>query len=152
MYGLSKFVLKKKSHLVFQENNCSENGGALYVSAPGTPFVSISVTDGSIHKCFFVYEDPERDFNDWDTEVVFRGNKAPSVFATSLMNCDRGSEKRGANQALEWKFVKFLDEDGNRCEVSNEVSTDPFNIMYNRSDWNVAPGEVSKKAIFICSC
>ena len=60
MYGLSKFVLKKKSQLVFQEKNCSENGGALYVSAPGTPFVSISVTDGSIHKCFFVYEDPER--------------------------------------------------------------------------------------------
>ena len=84
-------------------------------------------------------------YDDWNTKVEFRGNGAPAVFATTLMNCAVGSEERsdGHNRILEWPFVKFFYKNGSMSNVTREFSTDPVHITYRKTDWDVSPGQVS---------
>ena len=148
MYGSSKFVLHKKSKLFFHENRCKEKGGAVYVAAPGPIFVNFKAIGSNLHHCFFSYEEPDVDYKHWQTEIVFRGNQAPAVetgmslYATTLVNCRRVGEKRGHNSAMEWGIIKYIDSSGNKSTVQREVSTDPIDIRFNSTDWNVAPGQV----------
>ena len=149
MYGTSRFVLYKKSKLVFEENTCEERGGAMYVAAPGPIHVNFKAIGSNLHYCFFSYEEPGVDYDKWQTEIVFRGNRGPgaetgmSLYATTLVNCRRVGEKRDNNTVLEWNIVHFLDSAGNASTLQREVATDPVDIRFNRADWNVAPGQVT---------
>ena len=153
MYGRSKFVFYKKSRVLFVGNRCLGKGGAIFVATSGPPFVSFNATGAHLHRCFFVYEDLFEDFDNWDVEIVFRGNRAPtaqsgnSVYATTLMNCRRVGEHRSNNTVLNWKTVKFFDELGNDTNPKTEVSTDAINILYNSSDWHVAPGQTFNASV-----
>lgn len=148
MYGRSRIIFHKDSYLLFQGNECEDKGGALYIYAPGPPLVGFNATGTNTHICFFGYSDSSVEFNDWKTKVVFQGNKAPyyaagnSVYATTLKNCRQAGEPRQNNSVLRWKFVQFKDANGKRTSLTKEVSTDPVDINYDRTDWNVAPSEV----------
>ena len=153
MYGRSRIIFHTDSYLLFQGNECEDKGGALYIYAPGPPLVGFNATGINTHICFFGYSDSSVDYDEWKTKVVFQGNKAPyyaagnSVYATTLKNCRHAGEARQNNSVLRWKFVEFKDADGKRAPFSKEVSTDPVDIEYDRSDWNVAPSEVFKASV-----
>ena len=148
MYGRSKFVFYKKSKAVFVGNQCQTKGGAIFISTSGPSFVSFNATGVSLQTCFFVYEEQFLDFDNWDVEIIFKGNNAPSIqsgnsiYATTLLNCRRVGEPRSNNSVLEWKTVKFYEKSGNETTAKMEVSTDAININYNATDWQVAPGQV----------
>lgn len=155
LYGDSKIVLMKHSSLYFFENHCDEKGGAMYVNAPGPPLVSFNSNGMKIHKCFFTYDNevPGVDFNEWETEIIFQGNSVGdnsfagnssgrSVFASTLRDCGRVGETRKNNTALEWKFIKYKDKDGNPVGIKGEVVTEPIDIIINESDWKVSPSQV----------
>lgn len=148
MYGRSKIVFKENSYLLFQGNQCGAKGGALYIDAPGPPLVSFNATGTNTHNCFFTYADPSLDYDDWKTKVVFRANGAPfpfagnSIYATTLKSCRRAGEGRQNNSVLRWNFIEFRDENGRLTSVKNEVSTDPVDIQYDSTDWDVAPSEL----------
>ncbi|XP_015776413.1 PREDICTED: uncharacterized protein LOC107354443 [Acropora digitifera] len=147
MYGRSRVVFHEDSLLLFDGNKCLAQGGALYIDAPGPPLVSFNATGTNTHICFFKYTNQSLDFDEWETKVVFRNNKAPSsfagnsIYATTLKNCRRPGEPRQNNSVLRWNFVEFKDRDGNASSREKEVSTDPVDMKYNSEDWQVAPGE-----------
>ena len=153
MYGRSRIIFHEDSFLLFQGNECEDKGGALYIYAPGPPLVSFNATGTNTHICFFGYSDSSVDYDEWKTKVVFQGNKAPyfaagnSVYATTLKNCRQAGEARQNNSVLRWKFVEFKDANGKRTSLTKEVSTDPVDIHYDRSDWDVAPSEVFDASI-----
>lgn len=153
MYGRSRIIFHKDSYLLFQGNECEDKGGALYIYAPGPPLVGFNATGTNTHICFFGYSDSSVDYDEWETKVVFQGNKAPyfaagnSVYATTLKNCRQAGEARQNNSVLRWKFVEFKDADGKRTSLTKEVSTDPVDIHYDRSDWDVAPSEVFNASV-----
>ena len=148
MYGRSRIVFNEDSYVLFQGNECGSQGGALYIDAPGPPLVGFNATGTNTHTCFFAYTDSSLDFDDWKTKVVFQGNKAPyssagkSVFATTLKNCRRAGEPRQNNSVLRWKFIEFKHQNGQNSSMRDEVATDPVDIQYNSSDWDVAPSEL----------
>ena len=151
MYGRSRILFNKNSLLLFDGNECEDNGGALYIYAPGPPLVGFNATGTNTHICFFGYSDNSVDYDEWKTKVVFKGNKATfagnSVFSTTLQNCRRAGEPRQNNSVLRWKFVEFRNADGKRTSVAKEVATDPVNIEYDREDWQVAPSEVFNASV-----
>ena len=144
LFGRSKIVLMKNSSLVFIENMAEEKGGAMYVNAPGSPLVNFNSAGIDVHACFLAYgEERDVDYSDWQTEVVFRGNTAPSasgksLYATTLKNCIRGGETRRNNTALQWRIIKFQDKDAN---TTDEIVTDPIDILLEREEWRVAPSQ-----------
>ncbi|PFX34290.1 hypothetical protein AWC38_SpisGene801 [Stylophora pistillata] len=146
MYGRSRIVLKKKSYLLFDDNKSDDRGGALYIFAPGPPLVGFYATGINTHICFFGYTDPHADYDDWETRVIFVGNKAAfaghSVFATTLRNCRRPGESLVNNSVLQWKFVEFRSADGQKTSLTKEVTTEPVKIKFDTDDWLVAPSEV----------
>ncbi|KAK3755583.1 hypothetical protein QZH41_005963 [Actinostola sp. cb2023] len=158
LYGDSKVTLMKNSHLYFYENHCNEKGGAVYVSAPGPPLVSFNSNGIKIHKCFLSYEKEDIDYNDWKTEIVFQGNSVGdasfaanssgrSVFASTLRDCRRIGETRENNTALEWDFIKYKDKNGTAVGIKGEVVTEPIDIIYNETEWKVAPSQVFKVSL-----
>lgn len=153
MYGRSRIIFHKDSNLLFQGNKCEDKGGALYIYAPGPPLVGFNATGTNTHICFFGYWDSSVDYDEWKAKVVFQGNKAPyfaagnSVYATTLKNCRQAGEARQNNSVLRWKFVEFKDSYGKRTPLTKEVSTDPVDIQYDRSDWDVAPSEVFNASV-----
>lgn len=146
MYGRSRIFFNKNSYLLFDGNKCDDRGGALYIFAPGPPLVGFNATGINTHICFFGYSDASVDFDDWETRVVFQGNKAAfagnSVYATTLKNCRRAGEPRLNNSVLQWKFVEFRNADGQKTFLTKEVTTEPVKIEFDREDWSVAPSEV----------
>ncbi|KAJ7363221.1 hypothetical protein OS493_011502 [Desmophyllum pertusum] len=153
MYGRSRIIFNEDSYLLFQGNQCEDKGGALYIYAPGPPSVGFNATGTNTHICFFGYSDSSVDYDDWKTKVVFQGNKAPyyaagnSVYATTLKNCRQAGEPRQNNSVLRWKFVEFKDASGKRTSLTKEVTTDPVNIEYDSTDWEVAPSEVFNASV-----
>ena len=141
MYGRSRVIFHRNSILNFENNKCVYKGGALYIQAPGSPLARVDSSIVNVHACFFGYVNPEADYEDWDTTVIFKNNTAPkgkSIYATTLNNCGKIDKKKPHKNILEWKFVKFND---GRIQT-NEVATDTMNISAYQEDWNVAPGEV----------
>lgn len=153
LYGNSRIVLAKYSKLSFLNNFCEEKGGAMYVEAPGPPLVSFNANGAQIHKCFLAYEEDIIDYNAWETEIVFQNNSVgdksfkenssgKSVFASTLRDCLSVGETRGHNTALEWKFIKYLDEGGRNVSFKGQAVTEPIDIILKPSEWNVAPSQV----------
>ena len=146
MYGRSRIILQENtSTLIFEANKCSDKGGALYIQAPGAPLVSYNSTGADMQACFFGYSDSSKDFNHWNTTVVFRDNNASlghAVYATTLKNCRRAMESRQHNSVLKWKFIKFANKPLNSTSLRHIVATDPVDIVHHESDWEVSPGEV----------
>lgn len=146
MYGRSRILLQENtSTLTFEANKCGDKGGALYIQAPGAPLVSYNATGGEMQACFFGYSDSSKDFDHWNTTVVFRDNNASlghSVYATTLKNCRRAGESRQHNSVLKWKFIKFANRLPNSTSLRDIVATDPVDIVHHESDWEVSPGEV----------
>ncbi|XP_022787662.1 uncharacterized protein LOC111327692 [Stylophora pistillata] len=147
MRGYSKIIFRKNSNLSFYNNSCEHKGGALYIETPGSPMVAFNATGVNFHNCFFGYEGKD-DFQNWETNVLFKGNEAVddkkgnSVYATTLRNCRQPGESRNNNTVLKWKFIHFKTLNGTNSSRKKEVATDAVNIHFNRADWEVAPGEV----------
>ncbi|PFX34315.1 hypothetical protein AWC38_SpisGene798 [Stylophora pistillata] len=148
MRGYSKIIFQKNSNLYFYKNSCEHKGGALYIETPGSPMVAFNATGVDIHDCFFGYEDEQKDFQNWETSVLFEGNEAVdakkgnSVYATTLQNCRQPGESPNNNKVLKWKFIHFKTSDGKNSSRKEEVATDAVDILFDRKDWEVAPGEV----------
>ena len=152
MYGNSRVILMKGSRLFFKQNSCTDKGGAMFIQAPGSPQMSYGVTGKSLDACFFAYENSWRNFDNWDTQVIFQDNRAPdnysghSVFATSLKKCRKPGETRLNNSVLDWKFIKFIrtsdKTNGSLNRNEREIATDPIDIFFSKDDWHVAPSEV----------
>ena len=141
MYGRSRIIFYPNAVLNFERNTCEDKGGALYIQTPGPPLVSFNATGTNIFTCFFGYSVNSLDYNEWNTSVTFIDNncsalysqcKGKSVYVTTLKSCWRVGENRTNNSVLKWKFVKF---------DKFSVATDPVDILYDKNDWHVAPGE-----------
>ena len=147
MRGYSKIIFQKNSTLSFYNNSCDHKGGAMYIETAGSPMVAFNATGVDIHDCFFGYQDT-RDFQYWNTSVIFQGNEAVddkkgnSIYATTLQNCRRPGESRQDNTVLKWKFIHFKRLDGEISLRKNEVTTDAVELHFDRKDWKVAPGQV----------
>ena len=152
MRGYSKIIFQKNSTLSFYNNSCDHKGGAMYIETTGSPMVAFNATGVDIHDCFFAYEDA-RDFQYWNTSVIFQGNEAVddkkgnSIYATTLQNCRRPGESRQDNTVLKWKFIHFKTLDGKISSRKNEVTTDAVDLHFDREDWEVAPGEVFNASV-----
>ncbi|KAJ7363190.1 hypothetical protein OS493_011471 [Desmophyllum pertusum] len=148
MRGQSRMIFQKNSKLLFKGNSCERKGGALFIHPAGSPLVVFNATGIDTHECFFGYEDDKIEFKDWKTSVIFQGNRAiddgkgNSVYATTLTNCRRPGESRRNNTVLLWDFIQFKKLDGNVTTRENEVATDAIGIFYEKTDWEVAPGEL----------
>ena len=139
MYGRSRVIFKNNSILNFEENKGDDKGGALYIQAPGSPRARVDSSIVNVHMCVFEYVNPKKDYDDWDTTVIFKYNTAPigkSIYATTLKDCGKIDKKKQKNNIFEWKFVKFIPNQ------TDEVATDTMEICATGEDWNVAPGEV----------
>lgn len=146
MYGRSRILLHENtSVLTFEGNNCEDKGGALYIQAPGPPLVSFNATGADNQACFFGYSNPAKDYDEWNTTVIFKNNSASlgtSVFASTLQYCRRRGENRQRNNVLKWKFIKFDDLPSNsNTSLLGRVVTKPVNITTDKKEWEVAPGE-----------
>ena len=147
MRGLSRIIFQKHSELTFYNNSCDNKGGALYFESAGSPAVDFNATGVNTHECFFGYTDEKVDFNNWETTVIFEGNRAvddgkgKSVYATTLRYCRRPGESRQNNTVLKWKIIQFKTLDGKVTSRDSEVATDAIDMNYERDDWVVAPGE-----------
>ena len=147
MRGYSKIIFQKNSTLSFYNNSCDHKGGAMYIETAGSPMVAFNATGVDIHDCFFGYQDT-RDFQYWNTSVIFQGNEAVddkkgnSIYATTLQNCRRPGESRQDNTVLKWKFIHFKRLDGEISLRKKEVTTDAVELHFDPKDWKVAPGQV----------
>lgn len=149
MYGHSKILLWKNSSVLFRNNLCRDKGGAMFVSAPGSPLISYNVTGKDSQSCFFAYEDSTSGFDNWEAQVVFEDNRAPndssgnSVFATTLERCLEAGETRVKNKALHWNFVKYItNHNALQNHTRVEIATDPVDIFFDVKDWIVSPSQV----------
>ena len=92
--ALLGFELYPGSQVVFESNNASELGGAVYATSPHQTEFIFS------HKCFFSYlyiPNP----NDWNTSLIFAGNTAKygfDVYTDSLLPCANRDQT-----GLKWK-------------------------------------------------
>ena len=155
MYGRSRILLHENtSVLKFEENNCEDKGGALYIQAPGPPLVSFNATGVDNQVCFFGYSKPAKDYDEWNTTVIFKNNSASlgtSVFATTLQYCRRPGENRQRNNVLKWKFITFDDLPSNsNTSLLGKVVTEPVNITTDKKEWEVAPGEHFDAFVKLC--
>lgn len=138
LYGLSKVVIAYKTNLSFIENNCSSQGGAIYVRTPGPQMVAFNSTELKIHPCFFYFEDPE------NSDVSFYGNKGPnnasghSVYATTLKYCRATDEPRVNNKVLEGKSFHYYYANGTKSNMVYEIVTDAVNMEVHPGDWNIS--------------
>lgn len=148
MYGRSRIIFHENAKSTFEANSCDDKGGAMYIQAPGPPLVSFNAIGTSINTCFFAYSNLSIHYDNWNTTVIFKDNRAPqnasgkSVYATSLKSCWQVGENRAKNSVLKWKFVKFENLPENFTDFQGEVGTDPVEIEYVKTDWEVAPGEI----------
>ena len=155
MYGRSRILLHENtSVLKFEGNNCEDKGGALYIQAPGPPLVSFNATGVDNQVCFFGYSKPAKDYDEWNTTVIFKNNSASlgtSVFATTLQYCRRPGENRQRNSVLKWKFITFDDLPSNsNTSLLGKVVTEPVNITTDKKEWEVAPGEHFDAFVKLC--
>ena len=153
MYGYSKIALMKNSTVLFKHNSCKDKGGAFFIQAPGSPQISYNVTGRDTGSCFFAYENSSSlgNFDEWKTQITFQDNQAPddssghSVFATTLKNCRMAGESRTNNSVLHWKFIKYITTNATDGTPFNngrsEIATEPINISYVATDWNVSPNQ-----------
>ena len=148
MYGRSRIIFHENANSTFEANSCEDKGGAMYIEAPGPPLVSFNATGTNIYTCFFAYSKSSVHYDEWNTTVIFKDNRAPrnasgnSVYVTTLKSCWQVGENRTNNSVLKWKFVKFDNLPENFTNFSGEVATDPVEIEYVKTDWNVAPGQI----------
>ena len=148
MYGRSRIIFHENANSTFKANSCDDKGGAIYIQAPGAPLVSFNATGTNTYTCFFAYSNSSMHYDEWNTTVIFKDNRAPgnasgnSVYVTTLKSCWQVGENRTNNNVLRWKFVKFDNLPENFTNFEGEVATDPVEIKYNKTDWNVAPGEI----------
>ena len=148
LYGDSKLIMMEKSSLYFSRNTAEEKGGAIFVQISGPPVVPFSTTELNTRTCFLGYNNnfDLENVDDWDTNITFDNNKAPltaglAFYATTLKGCRKDREPIVKNRAMEWRFVHYNDDNKKLCNISFQISTDPLRIVYDISEWHVAPSE-----------
>ena len=147
LYGTSVIMLMPHSELVFMNNTAGDRGGALYVEDSGPPVVAFNTTSLKTRGCFIAYNnsfDSIDQVAEWQSKIVFRGNKVQtigggdSVYASTLQGCRRNLQPRINNESLEWpNIIEYQDSDSER-----EISTDPIEINFIDSEWDVSPSEL----------
>ena len=148
MYGEASFHLMKGSRLTFDGNIASENGGAIFVETPGPdsiPFVKNNYLQ--THECFFKYEDSTIPPDEWQTQVIFIGNKAPlatgySIYTNSLRDCVHPNENMA--NVLEWKTFHYQHGNASNSTLKRkfEIVTDAVKMLSRKSDWSVPPAQL----------
>ncbi len=143
LYGTSKVIVSNNASLSFIENNCSVQGGAIYVKTPGPQMVAFHTTELILHGCFFHFEN-----ENCSCSVSFYGNKGPtstsghSVYASTLQFCRKPNESIVNNPALEREPYHYYYANGtNKTDMEYEIVTDAINITVDASDWNTTSGK-----------
>ena len=148
MYGSSLINLMPASQIYFKKNQAKEKGGAMFVNVGGPPVVAFETTELNTRACFLAYNDTVTvpSVRKWDTcKITFDSNIAAvgggnSIYATSLQSCRETGDGRINNKSFEWGFIEYIKEHGSP-NISEEISTDPIIIEFNRDEWQVSPGE-----------
>ena len=139
LYGTSKIIVSDNASLIFIENSCSVQGGAIYVKTPGPQMVPFNTTELILHSCFFDFD------NDSSGSVSFYNNKGPintsghSVYASTLQFCRHPNEHIVTNSALQGKSYHYYYANGTKkYDMKYEIVTDAVNIKVTESEWNTA--------------
>ena len=152
LFGTSVIMLMPNSRLTFINNTARERGGALYVEDSGPPVVAFNTTQLKTRGCFIAYNNNFGSVDqvaEWHSKIVFRGNKVhtigggDSVYASTLQGCRKNLQPRINNESLEWpNIIEYQDSDSKR-----EISTDPIEIYFNETEWEVSPSEVFNASV-----
>ena len=132
LLGFSVLELYPQSEVVFDSNQASELGGAVYATSPHQTEFIFS------HRCFFSYiyiPDP----NDWNTSLTFVNNKAKygvDVYTDSLLPCAKhvGNVSTELKQALKWRPLHYTSG-----IKEYTIATSPAEIMFSLPP-ELAPG------------
>ena len=145
-------MLMPNSRLTFINNTARERGGALYVKDSGPPVVAFDATQLKTRGCFIAYNNNFGSVDhvaEWHSKIVFRGNKVhtigggDSVYASTLQRCRKNFHPCINNESLEWpNIIEYQDSDSKR-----EISTDPIEINFNETEWEVSPSEVFNASV-----
>ena len=103
LLGYSVLDLHSNSQVIFESNNASERGGAVYAHQPA--FILS-------HRCFISHH-PSIDPNKWNSSLTFSNNKArygDAIFTDSLLQCAKhtGNVVTDVKTALRWKPFKYI--------------------------------------------
>ena len=148
LYGTVVIMLMPQSQLNFISNTASERGGAIFVRDSGPPVVAFQTTELNTRVCFIAYNNSFslENVSEWETKVVFRGNKVltdgggDSVYASTLSGCRQEGQPRINNKSLEWpNTIQYQDSDKSSKE---QIATDPVEIKFSETDWEVSPSEI----------
>ena len=106
LLGYSVLDLHSNSQVIFESNNASERGGAVYATSPHQPEFIIS------HRCFISHHS-SIDPNKWNSSLTFSNNKARygyAIFTDSLLQCAKhiGNVVTDVKTALRWKPFKYI--------------------------------------------
>ena len=135
LLGFSVLELHPGSRVVFDSNNASELGGAVYATAPNQLEFVIS------HKCFISFKginanDPDK----WNATLVFTNNNArygSAIFTDTVLPCVKqiGSLFTNISAAFRWKsFIIFPDI------TPYTIATSPSSIHFTVPQ-EISPGE-----------
>ena len=106
LLGYSVLELHSNSQVIFESNNASERGGAVYATSPHQPAFILS------HRCFISHHS-SIDPNKWNSSLTFSNNKAKygdAIFTDSLLQCAKhiGNVVTDVKTALRWEPFKYI--------------------------------------------
>lgn len=133
LLGFSILELYSGSEVIFDSNEATELGGAVYATASHQAEFVFS------HKCFFSYElyfHPDY----WNTSITFTNNTARfghNIFTDSLLPCAKNvyDVETNVSSALLWRPFHYSGESRN-----SSIATSPATIDFTLPD-EIAPGE-----------
>ena len=133
LLGYSVLELHSNSQVIFESNNASERGGAVYATSPHQPEFIFS------HRCFISHHS-SIDPNKWNSSLIFSNNKArygDAIFTDSLLQCAKhiGNVKTDIKTALRWEPFKYIP-----CIEEYTIATSPAAINFTLPV-EITPGE-----------
>ena len=136
LLGFSVLELYPQSEVVFDSNQASELGGAVYATSPHQTEFIFS------HKCFIsfsgmFFHDPDR----WNTTITFIDNSAKYgdvIFTDSVLPCAKqiGQIVTNITAAFQWKAFRITPEIGQYT-----IATSPASINFSLPP-EISPGEM----------
>ena len=135
LFGFSVLELFENSHIIFDSNNASELGGAVYATSPHQVHFIFS------HKCFISYYSIITDPDNWNASLNFTNNFAGgyghAIYTDSLLLCAKyiGEAKTNVSNALQWKSFMY-----NQEQDQYIIATSPVTINFTLPE-EITPGE-----------
>ena len=133
LLGFSVLELFSNSEIIFNSNQASKLGGALYATSPHQTEFIFS------HKCF-IFHSSAVDPNEWNTRLTFINNTARyghAIYTDSLLPCAKhgGNVKTNLSSILRWNVLIFIPD-----IQQYTVATSPLAINFTLPA-EIAPGQ-----------